>query len=136
MNNGISEYPGHVGGRCIASFDCDPAGFQACVPLSAVRDCFADCPNAADEECPADSVLCDTKLQRGCGKCVKPKDRELQCSDRRWRNVCLEPNHFQCATTENCILPQWIADGVDDCADGSDEGHFLCVSTSLMKCYN
>uniref|UniRef100_A0A183EFL5 Low-density lipoprotein receptor domain class A n=1 Tax=Gongylonema pulchrum TaxID=637853 RepID=A0A183EFL5_9BILA len=64
-------------------------------------------------------------LQRGCGKCVKPKDRELQCSDRRWRNICLEPNHFQCATTENCILPQWIADGVDDCADGSDED--LCA---------
>lgn len=34
-------------------------------------------------ECPANDVLCDSKLQRGCGKCVRPEERDLQCSDRR-----------------------------------------------------
>lgn len=38
------------------------------------------------------------------------------------RNLCDEPEHFRCATTENCVLPEWLNDGVNDCADGSDEG--------------
>lgn len=45
----FTEYPGHIGGRCADSFDCDPNGPRVCVTLIAVRDCFADCPNAADE---------------------------------------------------------------------------------------
>lgn len=45
----FTEYPGHIGGRCLASFDCDPNGPQVCITLAAVRDCFVDCPNAADE---------------------------------------------------------------------------------------
>ncbi|VDK64413.1 unnamed protein product [Onchocerca ochengi] len=120
-----TEYPGHVGGRCLASFDCDPNGPQVCITLAAVRDCFVDCPNAADEECPVNKVLCDSKIRRGCGKCVKMEERDVQCSDRRWRNICSELEHFKCTSTDNCVLPHWIGDGIDDCADGSDED--LCA---------
>ncbi|KAK6102839.1 Fibrinogen beta and gamma chains C-terminal globular domain family protein [Brugia pahangi] len=123
----FTEYPGHIGGRCVASFDCDPSGPLVCITLTAVRDCFADCPNAADEECPVNKVLCDSKVSNGCGKCVKMEERDMLCSDRRWRNICTETDHFKCLSTDNCILPQWIGDGVDDCADGSDEG---------SKCYS
>ncbi|VDO48899.1 unnamed protein product [Onchocerca flexuosa] len=124
----VNEYPGHIGGRCLASFDCDPSGPKVCVTLAAVRDCFADCPNAADEvtpftECPVNKVLCDSRMRRGCGKCVRMEERDMQCSDRRWRNICSELEHFKCTSTDNCVLPHWIGDGIDDCADGSDEGN-------------
>uniref|UniRef100_A0A915Q7J5 Fibrinogen C-terminal domain-containing protein n=1 Tax=Setaria digitata TaxID=48799 RepID=A0A915Q7J5_9BILA len=127
-NGGSQKYPGHIGGRCLASFDCDPNGARVCMPLTTVRDCFADCPNAADEECPANTVLCDSKISHGCGKCVKLEERDMRCRDRRWRNICSEAEHFKCAQTDNCVLPNWIADGIDDCADGSDED--LCALQS------
>ncbi|CAG9536270.1 unnamed protein product [Cercopithifilaria johnstoni] len=121
----FTEYPGHIGGRCVDSFDCDPNGPRVCVTLTAVRDCFVDCPNAADEECPVNKVLCDSKIRDGCGKCVKVEERDMLCSDRRWRSICSELEHFKCLSTDNCVLPHWIGDGIDDCADGSDED--LCA---------
>ncbi|MCP9261498.1 Angiopoietin-4 [Dirofilaria immitis] len=121
----LTEYPGHIGGRCIAGFDCDPNGPRVCITLTAVRDCFVDCPNAADEECPVNKILCDSKISHGCGKCVNVEERDMQCSDRRWRNICSEMEHFKCMSTDNCVLPHWIGDGFDDCADGSDED--LCA---------
>ncbi|VDN01289.1 unnamed protein product [Thelazia callipaeda] len=126
MSIAFTDYPLHIGGRCGTNFDCDPNGAKICIPLIAIRDCFIDCPNGADEECPLNTILCDSKSRRGCGKCVKAKERDIQCRDRRWRNICMEPRHFKCVSTDNCILIQWIGDGTDDCGDGSDEGD-LCA---------
>lgn len=42
------------------------------------------------------------------------------------RNICSELEHFKCTSTDNCVLPHWIGDGIDDCADGSDEGSKCC----------
>ncbi|KHN72808.1 Tenascin-N, partial [Toxocara canis] len=131
----ILEYPRHLEGRCKGGFDCDPEGPLTCVPVSAVRDCITDCPNSADEKCGISAVLCDERLQSGCGKCVRKELVDTYCSDRRWRNLCEEPNHFRCATTENCVLQEWLNDGVNDCTDGSDEdpcltGKGACVNAT------
>uniref|UniRef100_F1L435 Angiopoietin-4 n=1 Tax=Ascaris suum TaxID=6253 RepID=F1L435_ASCSU len=128
-----TEYQGHLEGRCEGGFDCDPQGPLTCVPLSAIRDCIADCPNRADEKCGTNAVLCDERVQNGCGKCVRKELVDTYCSDHRWRNLCDEPEHFRCATTENCVLPEWLNDGVNDCADGSDEdpcltGRGICIN--------
>lgn len=88
-------------------------------------------------------VLCDSKINKGCGKCVKTEERDMRCSDRRCsffivfefiifylicevfvtgKNLCSEFDYFKCLSTDNCVLPQWVGDDIDDCADGSDEG--------------
>ncbi|VDK75336.1 unnamed protein product [Litomosoides sigmodontis] len=157
-----TEYPGHIGGRCVGSFDCDPNGPRVCVTLLAVRDCFADCPNAADEECPVNEVLCDAKARNGCGKCVKMEERDMYCSDRRYPCTfqlagCNQTGigatisspfdattpigrpvdgclgtEFQCITSHECISIVDILDGIEQCNDGSDERYCKEMAASDM----
>ncbi|VDK45584.1 unnamed protein product [Anisakis simplex] len=59
----LAEYPNHLNARCANAFDCDPQGSSLkCVPLSTIRDCIADCPNAADEIPPNPADCADLQL--------------------------------------------------------------------------
>ena len=49
-------------------------------------------------------------------------------------SVC-GPRHFQCADKTQCIPTRWQCDGMEECADGSDEaacGKISCIFYSLF----
>ncbi|KAK6743636.1 hypothetical protein RB195_010740 [Necator americanus] len=118
------DYSGRIGHRCPPyQFDCDPnRPLPLCVPLIALRNCRVDCPNMSDEWCGFGKVLCDTKLSGlPCGRCVRFEEMETRCRDHRWKALCNVSGSIKCSSTANCVLPQWLLDGKDDCGDGSDE---------------
>lgn len=78
----------HINQRCSPSeFDCNPlSANKYCIPLSAVRDCIEDCPNASDENCGVNKTICDVVIQNShsrCGKCVHFDNLYSQCLDKK-----------------------------------------------------
>ncbi|CAJ0581056.1 unnamed protein product, partial [Mesorhabditis spiculigera] len=80
--------------------------------------------------CQVGEVLCDAFLG-DCGKCVPQKESSIRCIDRKYVSLCSEPGTVKCTTTENCVFEKWLADGQNDCGDGSDEEP--CAS-GILKC--
>ncbi|KJH45527.1 Low-density lipoprotein receptor domain class A [Dictyocaulus viviparus] len=75
--------------------------------------------------CGHRKLLCCLKINRQpCGCCSTNDKTSLDYRlrhDYRWIALCEIEGTLKCSTTPNCILPQWILDGKDDCGDGSDE---------------
>ncbi|CAI5446657.1 unnamed protein product [Caenorhabditis angaria] len=128
------EYPGRIGGRCgYFQFDCDPGSrVPLCIPISAIRDCTADCPNRSDEWCPQGKILCDSGIKsEKCGQCVFSHELSTHCLDRKWQHLCAYEGTVKCAHTMNCVFQKWLMDGKNDCGDGSDED--IC-NQGLVQC--
>ncbi|KHJ89150.1 Low-density lipoprotein receptor domain class A [Oesophagostomum dentatum] len=89
--------------------------------MGVLRNCRPGCPVKCGW-CGVGRVPCDTR-PRGvpCGRCVRIEDATKKCRDQKWKELCNVEGTIKCATTQNCVLPQWILDGKDDCGDGSDE---------------
>ncbi|ETN74372.1 Low-density lipoprotein receptor domain class A [Necator americanus] len=61
---------------------------------------------------------------------------ETRCRDHRWKALCNVSGSIKCSSTANCVLPQWLLDGKDDCGDGSDEGKYRICSRTFVKCFH
>uniref|UniRef100_A0A915IS96 Fibrinogen C-terminal domain-containing protein n=1 Tax=Romanomermis culicivorax TaxID=13658 RepID=A0A915IS96_ROMCU len=128
----FTNYPNQVPGFCSNSSQFDCGGGQ-CILFQKVRDCTKDCPDGSDENCGTGLVLCDTVLaSSGCGKCVQAGSESAYCQDQRYASLCSLPQNqrYQCTSTRNCVLNNWLMDGVNEC-DPCLLNRTTCDSTSV-----
>uniref|UniRef100_A0A8R1I7F6 EGF-like domain-containing protein n=1 Tax=Caenorhabditis japonica TaxID=281687 RepID=A0A8R1I7F6_CAEJA len=126
-------------------FDCR-AGHPRCIPAEWQCDNLPDCQNGADESgcsyahhCPSQFMLCKT------GLCISAEfkcDNEVDCEDGSDELYCelhnpphpdsfvslsthtnrpeCHPPRMRCSSGQ-CIQPDLVCDGHDDCVGGDDE---------------
>uniref|UniRef100_T1IYS1 DUF4758 domain-containing protein n=1 Tax=Strigamia maritima TaxID=126957 RepID=T1IYS1_STRMM len=90
-----------------------------CIPLTAVRDGKADCPDNSDEEpCLADEFQCRSNAQ--CIPLAFFQDGHEDCDDGS-DEECREDEYTCLCGFPRCIPQSRLKDGVFDCVEGSDE---------------